>query len=130
MPTASELLEQAAKSRDSAMRAHRLAGTVNEADAIRLQGYRDQLLAEASDLERQAEALGRPARMRSRQWNRDNKSSNHSKLGPPIQRNSGTLMGLKPNSPKQHARSHSGGSSNNEHCLHLQTAKRVHRSRR
>ena len=58
MPNASELLEQAAKSRDSAMRAHRLAGTVNEADAIRLQGYRDQLLAEASDLERQAAALG------------------------------------------------------------------------
>ena len=58
MPTASELLEQAAKSRDSATRAHRLAGTVNEADAIRLQGYRDRLLAEASDLERQAEALG------------------------------------------------------------------------
>ena len=58
MPSASELLEQAAKSRDSAMRAHRLAGTVNEADAIRLQSYRDQLLAEASDLERQAAALG------------------------------------------------------------------------
>ena len=58
MPNASELLEQAAKSRDYAMRAHRLAGTVNEADAIRLQGYRDQLLAEASDLERQAAALG------------------------------------------------------------------------
>jgi hypothetical protein len=58
MPNASELLEQAAKSRASAMRAHRLAGTVNGADAIRLQGYRDQLLAEASDLERQAEALG------------------------------------------------------------------------
>ena len=58
MPTPSELLEQAAKSRDSAMRAHRLAGTVNEADAIRLQGYRDRLLAEASDLETQAEALG------------------------------------------------------------------------
>ena len=61
MPNASELLEQAAKSRDYAMRAHRLAGTVNEADAIRLQGYRDQLLAEASDLERQAEALGAAA---------------------------------------------------------------------
>ena len=58
MPNASELLEQAAKSRDFAMRAHRLAGTVNEADAIRLQGYRDQLLAEASNLERHAEALG------------------------------------------------------------------------
>jgi hypothetical protein len=58
MPTASELLEQAAKSRESAMRARRLAGTVNEPDAIRLQGYCDQLLAEASDLERQAEALG------------------------------------------------------------------------
>jgi hypothetical protein len=58
MPTASELLEQAARSRDGAMRAHRLAGTVNEADAIRLQGYRDQLLAEASDLETQAKALG------------------------------------------------------------------------
>ena len=58
MPTASELLEQAAKSRDSATRAHRLAGTVNEADATRLQGYRDQLLSEAADLERQAEALG------------------------------------------------------------------------
>ena len=57
MRTASELLEQAGKSRDSAMRAHRLAGTVNEADAIRLQGYRDRLLAEASDLETQAEAL-------------------------------------------------------------------------
>ena len=40
------------------MRAQRLAGAVNEADAIRLHGYRDQLLAEASDLERQAEALG------------------------------------------------------------------------
>jgi len=51
MLTASELLEQATKSRDSAMRAHRLAATVNEAEAIRLQGYRDQLLAEASDLE-------------------------------------------------------------------------------
>jgi hypothetical protein len=58
MPNASELLEQAARSRDSAMRAHRLAGTVNEADAIRLQGYRDQLLEEASDLERQAAELG------------------------------------------------------------------------
>jgi hypothetical protein len=58
MPTASELLEQAAKSREPAMRADRLAGTVNEADAIRLQGYRDQLLAEASDFETQAEALG------------------------------------------------------------------------
>ena len=58
MPNASELLEQAVKSRDSAMRANRLAGTVNGADAIRLQGYRDQLLAEASYLERQAEALG------------------------------------------------------------------------
>jgi len=58
MRTASELLEQAAKFRDSAMRAHRLAGTVNEADATRLQGYRDRLLAEASDLETQAEALG------------------------------------------------------------------------
>ena len=58
MPNASELLEQAAKSRDAAMRAHRLAGTVNEADAIRLHSYRDQLLAEASALERQAEALG------------------------------------------------------------------------
>jgi hypothetical protein len=58
MPNASELLEQAAKSRDSAMRAHRLAGTVNEADAIRLQSYRDRLLADASDLERQAAALG------------------------------------------------------------------------
>ena len=58
MPTASELLEHAAKSRDSAMRAHRLAGTVNEADAIRLHGYRDQLLAAACDLEMQAEALG------------------------------------------------------------------------
>jgi len=43
---------------------HRLAGTVKEADAIRIQGYRDQLLAEASDLERQAAALR--ARMRSR----------------------------------------------------------------
>ena len=32
MPNASELLEQAAKFRDSATRAHRLAGTVNEAD--------------------------------------------------------------------------------------------------
>jgi hypothetical protein len=64
MPNASELLEQAARSRNSAMRAHRLAGTVNEADAIRLQGYRDQLLAEASDLERQAaemEAVGADA---------------------------------------------------------------------
>ena len=58
MPTALELLEQAAKSRESAMRAQRLAGTVNEADAIRLRGYRDRLLAEASDLETQAEALG------------------------------------------------------------------------
>jgi hypothetical protein len=58
MPTASELLEQAVKSRDAAMRAHRLAGTVNEADSIRLQGYRDRLLAEASDLETLAEALG------------------------------------------------------------------------
>ena len=58
MPNASELLEQAAKSRDSGMRAHRLAGTVNDVDAIRLQSYRDQLLAEASALERQAEALG------------------------------------------------------------------------
>jgi hypothetical protein len=58
MLTASALLEQAAKTRDSAMRAHRLAATINEADAIRLQGYRDQLLAEASDLERQAEAMG------------------------------------------------------------------------
>ena len=58
MPNAPELLEQAAKSRDSARRADRLAGTVNGADAIRLQGYCDQLLAEASDLERQAEALG------------------------------------------------------------------------
>ena len=57
MPTASELLEQAAKSRDSAMRARRLAGTVNEADAIRLQSYCDQLLANASYLERQAAAL-------------------------------------------------------------------------
>jgi hypothetical protein len=56
MPNASELLEQAAKSRDAAMRAHRLAGTVNEADAIRIQSYRDHL-AEAADLERQAEAL-------------------------------------------------------------------------
>ena len=54
MPTASELLEQAAKSRESAMRAHRLAGTVNEADAIRLQNYCDQLLAKASYLERAA----------------------------------------------------------------------------
>ena len=57
MPNASELLEQAAKSRDSAVRAHRLAGTVNDVDAIRLQSYRDHLLAEASDLQRQAEAL-------------------------------------------------------------------------
>ena len=57
MQNASELLEQAARSRDSAMRAHRLAETVNEADAIRIQSYRDQLLAEAADLERQAEAL-------------------------------------------------------------------------
>jgi hypothetical protein len=30
---------------------------------------------------------GWPARTRSRYWNRDNKSSNHSRLGPPIQRN-------------------------------------------
>jgi hypothetical protein len=58
MPNASELLEQAAKFRDSATRAHRLARTVNGADAVRLQSYRDQLLAEASDLARQAEALG------------------------------------------------------------------------
>jgi hypothetical protein len=65
MPNAPELLEQAAKSRDSAMRAHRLAGTFNEADAIRLQSYRDQLLAEAADLERQAAALV-PARADAR----------------------------------------------------------------
>ena len=56
MPNASELLEQAAKSRDFAMRAHRLAGTVNEADAIRLQSYCDQLLAKASYLETRAMA--------------------------------------------------------------------------
>ena len=54
MQNASELLEQAA---DSVMRAHRLAETVNKADAIRIQSYRDQLRAEAADLERQAEAL-------------------------------------------------------------------------
>jgi hypothetical protein len=57
MPTASELLEQAAKFRESAMRARRLAGTVNDADAIRLQSYCDQLLANASYLERQAAAV-------------------------------------------------------------------------
>ena len=43
------------------MRARRLAGTVNEADAIRLQSYCDQLLANASYLERQAAALGAAA---------------------------------------------------------------------
>ena len=43
------------------MRARRLAGTVNEADAIRLQSYCDQLLANASYLERQATALGAAA---------------------------------------------------------------------
>jgi hypothetical protein len=58
MPTASELLERAAKSRESAMRARRLAETVNEPDAIRLQSYSDQLLANASYLERKAAALG------------------------------------------------------------------------
>jgi hypothetical protein len=58
LPSASELLKQATRSRDSAMRAHRLAGTVSGADAIRLQSYGDKLLAEASDLERQSAALG------------------------------------------------------------------------
>jgi hypothetical protein len=57
MLNASELLQLAANSRDSATRAHRLAGTINEADSIRLQSYRDQLLAEAADLERQAAAM-------------------------------------------------------------------------
>jgi hypothetical protein len=58
MPSALECLEQAAKSRHSAARAYRLAATVNGADATSLQSYGDKLLAEASQLERQAAALG------------------------------------------------------------------------
>ena len=93
MPTAPELLEQAVKSRESALRANRLAATVNEADAIRLQGYRDQLLVEASDLERQAEALGMASADAVTPVEQRHKSSNHSRPRPPIRRNSGPLAG-------------------------------------
>jgi len=74
MPKASELLEQAAKSRDAAKRAHRLAGTVNKADRYRLTSYGDELLAQASSLENQAaavssasEGVGRPVVQRQKE---------------------------------------------------------------
>jgi hypothetical protein len=49
------------------MRAYRLAGTVNEPDAIRLQSYGDKLLAEGSRFERQAAGLGAAASDRGTQ---------------------------------------------------------------
>jgi hypothetical protein len=69
MPSAVELLEQAARSRDSATRAYRLATTVNGADATRLQSYGDKLLEEASAFERQAAALEAGASDRTAQVN-------------------------------------------------------------
>ena len=58
MAKASDLLEQAAKSRDMAKRAHRLAGTVNGDVRQRLVSYGEELLEQASSFERQAAQAG------------------------------------------------------------------------
>ena len=61
MTKASELLQLAARHRDLAERAKRLAGSVSNADSDRLRIYAEELEEQAAGLEKRAAALGPPA---------------------------------------------------------------------
>ena len=92
MRTASELLEQAGNPATS-----RCERTASREQSMRRMQFDFRAIAitfwqRPPTSKGKPKHCGWPARMRSGQWNKDNKSSNHSRLGPPIRKQTAELV--------------------------------------